>query len=65
MLMDMIDAAWARQIARIRQQLGTLSKTRTERRDLLYREQPDVWQARGHATGARHKSLSELDGDRE
>lgn len=63
MLMDMIDVAWQKQITQIRRQLHSETQTRTVRRELQYEEQPDVWQARGHASGGRRPSLSELDGD--
>lgn len=59
------DAFCRRQLARIHQYLRTQEKRRIQLRDLVLREQPDVWQARGHAMGQKHLSLSEMDGDRE
>jgi len=63
--LDLFDAWCLRQEIRIRLQLTRQEKSRGKREAALHLEQPDEWQARGHASGGRKPTLSEMDGDYE
>lgn len=63
--LDMFDAFCARQTARIQQLLSEPPGRGARERELRHAEQPDCYEQRGHASGPRRPSLSELEGDRD
>jgi hypothetical protein len=63
--LDMFDAFCVRQVARIEKELASYSRKRSRELHLLHLEQPEEWQCRGHATGHRKRTLSELDGEQQ
>jgi len=61
--LDMFDAFCARQTARIQQFLADPPGRGARERELRHQDQPDCYEQRGHASGPRRPSLSQLEGD--
>lgn len=62
MQLDLFDAFCRRQIERIQRDLADGGRIARER-ERLHENQPEQFEHRGHAVGARRPSLSEIEGD--
>lgn len=61
--LDLYDAFCRRQVARIQQFLKDPPGRGAREREARHAEQPERYERRGHASGARRPSLSEIEGD--